>query len=115
MYLLQPKGICFSMSTETTHVRLRWEKTEEGNPYLSDGRHTYFQCLWTRRVRWACTVTPDDGWGIRAHGAADTLLLAIEDAYEMNQLRKRCYEKPEKQELPSIDIRTEKLKSPTEL
>lgn len=103
------------MSTETTPVRLRWRKDEEGNSSLSDGKHVYFRCLWTRRVRWACIQSPDDGWGIRAHGAADTLLLAIEDAHEMNLLRKRCYEKPETQTLPSINIRTEKLKSPTEV
>ena len=103
------------MSKEITSadVRLRWEKDEDGKPFLTDGKHTYFQCLWSARVRWARTTGPDDGWGVPAHGAADSLLLAIEHAHTNDQLRKSCHETSEPDKRTRIRIET--LKSPTEV
>ena len=103
------------MSKETTNasVELRWEKDGDGHPVLTDGKHTFFKCLWTTRFRWSCITSPDDGWGIPAHGAADSLLLAIEHAHRNDQLRKSCYanDEPDK----PTRIRIETLKSPTEV
>ena len=83
------------MSTETTpvDVEVRWGRDNAGNRRLTDGTFTYFACTWTNRVRWSLIDRPDDGLGIRTHGAADSLLLAIEDAHSIKQLRARCYDK----------------------
>jgi len=65
----------------------REEIDDEGHTVLTDGRHVFFACTWTERVRWALRDYPDDGLGIRTHGAAKTLELAVQDARAMKEIR----------------------------
>ena len=53
---------------------------------LTDGTNMYWRA-WDGRIRWALIDWPDDGIGVRSHGAAPDLLLAIEDAEQARRIR----------------------------
>lgn len=63
---------------------------DDGHTIVTDGAHIYFACTWTDRVRWALRYFPDDGIGIRTHGASRTLEGAVLDAHEMKKVRDNC-------------------------
>ena len=67
----------------TVDVRLTWVKGSRTR--LTDGTNRYWPD--GLRWRWARIAWPDDGWGVPGHGAADSLLLAVESAYSAGQLR----------------------------
>ena len=72
-------------------IELRREVIDDdGHEITTDGPHVYFPCVWTRRIRWALRHHPDDGIGIRTHGAADTIEDAVRDAHRMQALRKEA-------------------------
>jgi hypothetical protein len=51
-----------------------------GIPTRTDGTHVYW--IDNHRVRWALIDWPNDGVGVRTHGAALSLELAMQDAWE---------------------------------
>ena len=70
-------------------VELRREAIDdEGHTILTDGPHVFFPCSWSPRIRWALRSFPDDGVGLRTHGAAWTLEEAVRDANRVLNARK---------------------------
>lgn len=68
-------------------VKLTRKEIEPGRFILTDGAHLFWACQRSKKIRWALLDHPDDGIGVRGHGARDTLDEAIRDSQECARLR----------------------------
>jgi hypothetical protein len=68
-------------------VKVETKVDADGHVFTTDGVHLYFPCTYTTRVRWALMRRPDDGVGLRTHGAGGTLEEAVQDAWGVKSVR----------------------------
>ena len=62
-------------------VHLVWCKVKDARVLQThDGAYLFWPCSYTERWRWSRRDWPDDGLGLQAHGATNTLPEAIEAA-----------------------------------
>lgn len=85
MYEAPTNGSVRNMTLPAPDITLRFE---EGR--LTDGVHVYWRSWDGLRIRWARKRWPDDGVGARSHGAAQSLVEAIEDAEQARRVRVSC-------------------------